>query len=126
YGLRSNRNWGCGDCTDLQDAAREFARAGAEFVALNPLHAIANRQPFNTSPYLPQSSVFRNYLYLDVERVPGYVPQTSWIDEAAELRETEFVEYERVASLKLRALWDAFLHFQFAGSDPRFEEFCKS
>ena len=51
YGLRSRRNWGCGDITDLENfidwAARDL---GVAFVALNPLPAIHNRQPFNTSP----------------------------------------------------------------------------
>ncbi len=73
YGLRSARNWGCGDVTDLYAAIDVFARAGAAFVALNPLHAIANRQPYNTSPYLPQSSLYRNFIYLDVEKTPGFL-----------------------------------------------------
>ena len=68
YGLRSRRNWECGDFTDLHGVIDAFAPAGAAFIALNPLHAIANRQPYNTSPYLPQCSLYRNFLYLDAER----------------------------------------------------------
>jgi len=54
YGLRSARNWGCGDLTDLHaviDWLADDVEAG--FIGLNPLHAIPNRQPFNISPYLP-------------------------------------------------------------------------
>jgi 4-alpha-glucanotransferase len=125
YGLRSARNWGCGDFTDLEFAAREFAKAGVEFLALNPLHAIANRQPYNTSPYLPQSSMFRNFLYLDVERVPGFEDRADFQEEARMLRQAEFVEYERVAALKLRALAAAFDHFTAQGGDAAFDSFCR-
>jgi 4-alpha-glucanotransferase len=123
YGLRSQRNWGCGDFTDLAAAAEVLARAGAAFIALNPLHAIANRQPYNTSPYLPQSSGFRNFLYLDVERVPGFVQDEGAAQEAHWLRQTEFVEYERVAALKLRSLAKAFARFLDSGADPAFESY---
>jgi 4-alpha-glucanotransferase len=74
YGLRSSRNWGCGDFTDLLAAIDSFARAGCAFIALNPLHAIPNRQPYNTSPYLPQCSLYRNFLYLDVGRTGALSP----------------------------------------------------
>jgi 4-alpha-glucanotransferase len=126
YGLRSSRNWGCGDFTDLALAVEAFAQAGAAFIALNPLHAIANREPYNTSPYLPQSSSFRNFLYLDVERAPGFAPEHEYAEEARALRETEFVEYERVASLKLRALTKAFERFLEAGTDAAFEAYRES
>ena len=97
YGVRSARNWGCGDFTDLRALVDTLAPAGAAFIALNPLHAIPNRQPYNTSPYLPLCSLYRNYLYLDVERVPGFLPEDAPREEIAALRATEFVEYERVA-----------------------------
>ncbi len=108
YGVRSARDWGCGDITDLRSAIDVFARTGAAFIALNPLHAIANRQPYNTSPYLPQSSLYRNFIYIDVEQAPGYLPEEAIAREATELRATEHVEYERVAHLKLRVLGEAF------------------
>lgn len=121
YGLRSARDWGCGDITDLRAAIDVFGRADAAFIALNPLHAIANRQPYNTSPYLPQSSLYRNFIYLDVEAVPGYLADEGISREAAELRATEFVAYERVARLKLRVLGDAFHRCLEGGSAPGFK-----
>jgi 4-alpha-glucanotransferase len=111
YGLRSGRNWGCGDFTDLEGVIDAFAPAGAEFVALNPLHAIANRQPYNTSPYLPQCAFFRNFIYLDVERVGDPHLDDAMRREIEELRASEFIEYERVARLKLAALWRIFEQF---------------
>ncbi|HSP67035.1 MAG TPA: 4-alpha-glucanotransferase [Bryobacteraceae bacterium] len=123
YGLRSSRNWGCGDFSDLRAAIDVLAPAGAAFIALNPLHAIPNRQPYNTSPYLPHCSLYRNFLYLDVERVPGFLPQDTPSPEVDALRLTELVEYERVAAIKLQALRKAFDRFQAAGQTEELDEF---
>ena len=117
YGLRSGRNWGCGDFTDLEALIDAFAPAGAAFIALNPLHAIANRQPYNTSPYLPQCAFFRNFIYLDVERIGDAHLDDDTRREIAELRASEFVEYERVARVKLAALGRIFERF-LAGRGP--------
>lgn len=121
YGLRSRRNWGCGDFTDLRAITDWVAdELGASFIALNPLHAIHNRRPFNTSPYLPNSIFYQNFIYLDVEAVEDFNrsrrAQRCWHSEAVQreleaLRDSEFVEYERVAALKLRFLKLAFLEF---------------
>lgn len=121
YGVRSQRNWGCGDFGDLL-ATVEFAAADlqAGFVALNPLHAIHNRRPYNTSPYLPNCTFYQNFLYLDVESMEDLAvcrrarrllatPQVQ--SEIAALRQSPFVEYERVAALKLRFLKLLFVQF---------------
>ena len=104
YGVRSPRNWGCGDFRDLRDLIDWSVSAlHADFIALNPLHAIHNRRPFNTSPYLPNSIFYRNFLYLDIEGIAGYKPA----EDAAELerlRQSPTVEYEQVAALKRGAL----------------------
>ncbi|MCX6596219.1 MAG: 4-alpha-glucanotransferase [Acidobacteria bacterium] len=121
YGLRSERNWGCGDLGDLRQLIDWAVGAlDASFIALNPLHAIHNRQPYNTSPYLPLCSYYRNFLYLDVAAVPGTGPYLPPATVLAELRASEFVEYERVAELKLGVLQRTFDGFQ---GDPAFDEF---
>jgi 4-alpha-glucanotransferase len=131
YGLRSGRNWGCGDFTDLCAAVDQFAKAGAAFIALNPLHAIPNRQPYNTSPYLPQCSFYRNFIYLDVERVcvdvgVDSLDLASLAPEMAALRATEFVEYERVARLKSHALKSVFKGFLEAGRSSAFDRYVET
>jgi 4-alpha-glucanotransferase len=123
FGLRSTRNWGIGDITDLKALIDVFAPAGAEFIALNPLHAIANRQPFNSSPYSPLTLLYRNFIYIDVERVPGYRHDTSLCEEIQKLRKMEFVEYERVAAAKMNALGTAFDYFLMGGGGPEFDTY---
>ncbi len=135
YGLRSARNWGCGDTTDLR-AMLDWAASelGVSYLALNPLHAIHNRRPYNTSPYLPNSIFFRNPLYIDVEAVEDFRQSrralAAWNTaavqhEVAALRESPHVEYERVAALKLRFLKLAFCRFlrEYRQHTPRAEAF---
>ncbi len=119
YGVRSARNWGCGDFTDLFAIIDAFAPAGAAFLALNPLHAIANRQPYNTSPYLPQCSLYRNLIYLDVERAGGAPADAARIQA---LRASELVEYEGAARLKLSALAEVFSKFRGDAEFDRYVE----
>ena len=135
YGVRSERNWGCGDFCDLQGVLDWVAdQVGASFVALNPLHAIRNRRPYNTSPYLPNSIFYQNWLYLDVEGIPDFAAcpraQRLWAkpeiqQEVAALRATEFVEYERVQTLKMRFLKPLFATFlrEYHGGSARAREF---
>ena len=140
YGLRSRRNWGCGDFTDLERIIDWAAvDLGASFIALNPLHAIHNRQPFNTSPYLPNSVFYRNPIYLDIERLEDFErshgaqslfssPATE--AELAALRSASLVEYERVYALKLRFLrlcFETFLRRCRSGSTgaAEFERYCR-
>jgi 4-alpha-glucanotransferase len=135
YGARSERNWGCGDFRDLREIIDWVAEElGASFVALNPLHAIHNRRPFNTSPYLPNCIFYQNYIYLDVEGMEDYtrsrraralrnLPEVE--REIADLRASDYVEYERVSALKLRCLKLAFIQFlrEWRSGTPRAREF---
>lgn len=136
YGIRSARNWGAGDFTDLEQFVAWAARnLGVSIVALNPLHAIHNREPYNTSPYLPLASFYRNYLYLDIERIPemqkSRAAQTllarADVQEAIEsARDADLVDYEGVARLKrgfLRLLFREFLRREWRPRTERARAF---
>ena len=72
YSLRSDGNWGIGDYSDLSALIQIASRLGADFIGLNPLHALFPGRPEHASPYSPSSRAFVNGLYLDIERVPGF------------------------------------------------------
>lgn len=110
WGIRSERNWGAGDFTDLEELVRwAAARLGVSMIGLNPLHALHNREPYNISPYLPLTVFYRNELYLDAERMEEFA-QSRWArriveserfqKRAADLRAAELVDYESVVRLK--------------------------
>ncbi|GAA2219921.1 4-alpha-glucanotransferase [Promicromonospora sukumoe] len=70
YSVRSRDSWGMGDLADLGDLAWQTAHnGGADFVAINPLHATEPVLPLTPSPYLPTSRRFMSPLYVRVEDI---------------------------------------------------------
>jgi 4-alpha-glucanotransferase len=114
YGVRSARNWGMGDFTDLEGLIRLAAAAGADGVGLNPLHALFDDRPGDCSPYSPNSRLFLNALYIDPEKIPEYRAVADR-EAIASLRRTATVDYPAVAAQKWRALRAAFEKFD---ADP--------
>jgi 4-alpha-glucanotransferase len=125
YSVRSNRNWGIGDFTDLADLVRLAKQLGADGVGLNPLHVLFDDHPADCSPYSPNSRLFLNPLYIDVEAIPEYsadlVPDAA--ATAARLREGDRVPYADMAALKWLALRAAFNSFVTSASGVRRNQF---
>jgi 4-alpha-glucanotransferase len=127
YGVRSARNWGIGDFTDLEGLIELAASLGADGVGLNPLHALFDDRPGDCSPYSPNSRLFLNPLYIDVEKLPGSEQAIDDKSALAVLRADPTVDYAAVAELKWRALRFAFDAFKADRKGERqrdFETFC--
>lgn len=124
YSLRSRRNWGHGDFTDLRSLIDCAAKWGAAGVGLNPLHALFIDRAEQASPYAPNSRLYLNPLYIDVEAIPEFPGFDSGLaDEVAALRETKLVDYARVAAAKLRSLTLAHANFRERANDERRADF---
>jgi 4-alpha-glucanotransferase len=128
YGVRSQRNWGHGDFTDLAALVDIAADHGASAIGLNPLHALFDDHAEDASPYSPNSRLFLNTLYIDVEAVPGFPGlETAGLRDAVErLRLAESVDYAGVARAKEKALRLAYENFRnggFPGDRQQFEAF---
>lgn len=125
YGVRSERNWGIGDFTDLADLVRLAKQLGADGVGLNPLHVLFDDHPADCSPYSPNSRLFLNPLYIDVKAIPEFsadlVPDAA--ATAARLREGDRVPYADMAALKWLALRAAFNSFVRSASGVRRNQF---
>ncbi|MBI1212200.1 MAG: malto-oligosyltrehalose synthase [Alphaproteobacteria bacterium] len=113
YALRSPRNWGIGDLTDLADFMRRAGAEGAALVGINPLHALFDDEPSRASPYSPSSRRFFNALYLDVEAIDEFaicdaarqlVSSTGFQDRLRHQRAATLVDYTGVARCKHQVL----------------------
>lgn len=134
YSLSSDRNWGCGDFTDLgrivEWAGKEL---GAGVIGLNPLHALRNTKPYHISPYAPNSRLYLNELYIDLEQLPELYGS----EEARQqllapefqaklqaLRESRLVDYETIATTKRTMLewaYRAFLTEAYSGEESNLQ-----
>jgi 4-alpha-glucanotransferase len=125
YALRSRRNWGHGDFTDLARLITAAAAHGASAIGLNPLHALFADRAEEASPYAPNSRLFLNVLYIDVEAIPEF-PRAALagLDEAiGALRAAELIDYAGVARAKLAALHLAHRQFRAGASSERRADF---
>ncbi|WP_299816887.1 4-alpha-glucanotransferase [uncultured Jannaschia sp.] len=112
YELRSDRNWGIGDFSDLARLARTCGMAGADFLGVNPLHALFLAAPEHCSPFSPSNRRFLNPLYI--------APDTLGCERPDDLPDADLVDYAAVTRAKLGALRAA---FAAAGDDPDFDAF---
>ncbi|MBE0425747.1 MAG: 4-alpha-glucanotransferase [Nitrospirae bacterium] len=116
YAIRSDRNWGVGDFTDLKNIISWIADLKGGFVGINPVHAIPNTKPFGISPYSPLSRLHKNFIYIDIEKLPeikeltdaGIISSDNLQKELDVCRKADLVDYERIASLKEKILKEAF------------------
>ena len=121
YSLRSERNWGIGDFTDLLNLMKYAAEKKLDFVGINPLHALFTSKPAFASPYSPSSREWLNPIYLDIEKVGAFTYNEqlkNWLTQPkirqriAALRVTETVTYTAVWACKRDALHMAFNAFE--------------
>jgi 4-alpha-glucanotransferase len=123
YAVRSRRNWGHGDFSDAAALLEIVADCGGAGIGLNPLHALFHGGI--GSPYAPNSRLFLNPLYIDVEAVEEFSrgDVAAMASDIERLRAAELVDYGAVAALKLAALRSAHRNFVTTGSDARRRDF---
>ena len=114
YELRSDRSWGIGDFADLAALSEVAAAAGADFVGINPLHALFMADPERTSPFTPSNRQFLNPLYIAMDELPGNTRP----DKAAlaKVQAAEMVDYGLVARIKHKGLRAVFARKPFDGN----------
>ncbi|MBB2201493.1 4-alpha-glucanotransferase [Gluconacetobacter tumulisoli] len=111
YGLRAPGDGGIGHFGALADLARQAADAGADALAISPVHAMFAARPDQYSPYSPSSRLFLNSLLADAGCwfQPHDIAQSMrrhGIPEAAlkQLEDAALIDWPRAASLRLQIL----------------------
>jgi 4-alpha-glucanotransferase len=121
YGLRSEKNWGIGDFSDLAVLARAGGSCGASVLGINPLHALFAAEPLHVSPYSPSSRSRLDYLYIDVTAVLGFAEdetvralmQEHWFGATHwAARSADLIDHGAVAACKRPLLEALFRRFQ--------------
>jgi 4-alpha-glucanotransferase len=122
YAVRSRRNWGHGDFSDLAQLVRLAAHHGASAIGLNPLHALIAGQ---ASPYSPNSRQFLNAHYIDVDSIPEFpgLAATGLAAEVDALRASELIDYSRVARAKIAGLRAAHTVFRTSATAEQRADF---
>ncbi len=120
YSLRSNKNWGIGDFSDLLDLCTHASQQGASLVGLNPLHALFKHNPAHKSPYSPSSRQFLNPIYIDVTAIDNYdlckdaqvmVKSDAFQERLTHIRNSSLVDYTAVADIKYEIIELLFTNF---------------
>lgn len=135
YSLCSEGDWGMGDFGDLRELIRQAADLGADFILLNPFHALDIRHPENASPYSPIDRRFLNPLYIDIYAAEDFqesaaaralVESGEFQRELAILRQCDQVDYRGVFGLKYRAyelMYRQFRQSHLKSASPRSKAF---
>ena len=127
YGLRSERNWGSGDLSDLRALAACCSDAGASVVGVNPLHARPMSGFTQASPYSASTRLFVDPRYVDVEAVADFdecatahalVRTPAFQAHLRALRDSELVDHQGAASVRIRVLEMLYASFR-ARQTPR-------
>jgi (1->4)-alpha-D-glucan 1-alpha-D-glucosylmutase len=131
YSLRSERDLGIGDFSDVALTAESVGRFGGAFLGLSPVHALFAADRSKISPYSPSSRLFLESLYIDPTAVEGFAEsgaqqalQSADVQQRlAQLRSAQLIDYAAVWAIRrpvLDALWAL---FQTSGDHAAFDAF---
>jgi 4-alpha-glucanotransferase len=121
YAVRREEDWGIGDTATLERLVEWAGNRGGDFVGINPLHALFNRGN-DVSPYSPVSRLFRNHIYIDVDRAAG---GSTPVARESLGTSPAMVDYEAVIVRKEGALREIHKSFLARGGSAEYDAFVR-
>jgi (1->4)-alpha-D-glucan 1-alpha-D-glucosylmutase len=132
--LRSSRNWGVGDFSDLSDVcSRSLENVNAGIIVVEPLQPVVSDDVREQSQIVYSSLSFIDPVYIDVESVSGFdacdeakrtVLAPDFQERLAHLRDVGQVDFACARELKVKALTMLYHRFrqQHVRSDSRYAQ----
>jgi 4-alpha-glucanotransferase len=113
YAIRSARNWGAGDLTDLENLIRWVQGMGGGLVGTLPLNAAFLDERCEPSPYSPASRLFWNEFYVDPTRAAeftrcreakAFIASSEFRQLCEAAKEEPLIDYQPLAKAKRHVL----------------------
>lgn len=135
HAIRSGKNWGIGDFSDLKQILAWAAERGAGTVHIPPLHSVSFESSGFLNPYAPSCRSRLNVLFIDVEEIvdlaecgeaQNFIKDARFQARLANLRNRDQVDYDAVFRIKeelFKKLWDYFSTNQLNPETARGGEF---
>ena len=131
YSLRSERDFGIGDFSDVALAAESIGHVGGAFLGLSPVHALFASDRSKISPYSPSSRLFLEPIYIDPTKVDGFAESDAkrLLDDPAlqarlaRLRSAQLIDYAEAWAIKRSLLDSLWASFRESGDHAAFEAF---
>lgn len=116
YGLRRDGDAGIGDLSALDELCDAVAEAGADAVAISPVHALFAAHPERFSPYSPSSRLFHNVWHASPESLFDEETleraRAPFVESMTQQESLALIDWPASARLKLAMLERLFLHVQ--------------
>lgn len=138
YALRSERDWGIGDLTEMAKVQSYLKEQGGSFFGTLPILASElDSEDCDPSPYSPVSRLFWNEIFLDVDklaqasqnsRIQSLLQEQNFTEQIKKLRSEKNVDYYSVQKIKkqiLEILSEDFFT-QKKEASPEFQKFIKN
>lgn len=133
YGLHSKRNPSMGDFEDLATISRCTAKVGADFLGINPVHAIGWQSNEVISPYSPTHRGFLNSNHIAMDKIEPASDKSrvliANLKKYSSSRTNEYVEYEQYLKRQkeiLCSLYNDFCELASQEQKGAFQKFCDS
>ncbi|MEM9433805.1 MAG: 4-alpha-glucanotransferase [Pseudomonadota bacterium] len=125
YGMRSARNTGFGDYSDLAALGQVAASHGAGFVGVNPVHEMGFHNVDAFSPYSPSHRGFLNTHHIALDDLPGgFRNSQAGYGDIRDREQLDPLAHRAVHNKELKAAYAQFTRQASAADRSGFASFC--